>query len=74
MVMLPSEMLEEIEQYKDDYRIRTRNKAIRTLIQKGLEEVAQDSQEAWESFFVYKKKWRLIYEDMIVIIAIQFSF
>lgn len=46
MVMLPSEMLEEIEQYKDDYRIRTRNKAIRTLIQKGLEEVAQDSQEA----------------------------
>lgn len=46
MVMLPVDMLKEIEQYKDDNRIRTRNKAIRTLIQKGLEELAQDSQEA----------------------------
>lgn len=42
-VMLPADMIEQIKNYKDDQRIRTRNEAIRTLIKKGLE--AEDSQD-----------------------------
>jgi len=41
-VMLPSNMIEEIKEYKDKNRIRTRNEAIRVLIKKGLEEDSQD--------------------------------
>ena len=42
MVMFPVDMVEEIEEYKHDNRIRTRSEAIRKLIKIGLEE---DSQE-----------------------------
>jgi len=41
LVMLPTDMIEQIKDYKDDNRMRTRNEAIRILIKKGLE----DSQE-----------------------------
>lgn len=40
--MLPVEMVKEIEDYKEDNRIRTKHTAIRTLIQKGLENDQQD--------------------------------
>lgn len=45
MIMLPAQLIQEIEAYQEEYRVRTRNKAIRELIQKGLEKVAEDSQE-----------------------------
>lgn len=38
MVMLPVEMVQDIEDYKEDNRIRTNHKAIRALIQKGLDD------------------------------------
>lgn len=38
MVMLPVDMVKEIEVYKEEHRIRTTHKAIRTLISKGLED------------------------------------
>lgn len=36
--MLPGNLIEEIEKYKDENRIRSKNETIRTLIQKGLEQ------------------------------------
>ena len=44
MVMFPVDMVEEIEAYKFDNRIKTTSEAIRTLIKIGLED-AEDSQE-----------------------------
>lgn len=38
MVMLPVKLLEEIETYQDENRIRSKHKTIRTLIKKGLEQ------------------------------------
>lgn len=38
MVMLPVDMVNEIENYQEDNRIRTKHKAIRMLIKKGLED------------------------------------
>lgn len=38
MVMLPVQLVEEIEAYQDENRIRTKHKTIRTLIKKGLEQ------------------------------------
>lgn len=37
MVMFPADMVEEIDQYREDNRIRSRNKTIRALVKKGLE-------------------------------------
>lgn len=42
-VLLPAQLIEEIKDYKDEQRIRTRNEAIRKLIKLGLE--AEDSLE-----------------------------
>lgn len=42
MVMLPAQMIKDIEDYKDEHRLRTRNQTIRTLIQKGLEDTQED--------------------------------
>lgn len=36
MVMLPVDLVKEIEDYKDENRIRGKNETIRTLIKKGL--------------------------------------
>ncbi len=36
MVMLPIDLLEEIEEYRDENRIRGKHETIRTLIKKGL--------------------------------------
>ena len=36
MLMLPENLLDEIESYKDENRIRSKNETIRTLILKGL--------------------------------------
>lgn len=38
MLMLPADLIEEIEAYKEENRIRSKNETIRTLIQKGLKE------------------------------------
>lgn len=38
LIMLPSNMVEKINEYKEDNNIRTRNEAIRVLINKGLED------------------------------------
>lgn len=38
MLMLPVGMVEEIEEYKEDHRIRTNHEAVRALIKKGLED------------------------------------
>lgn len=38
MVMLPVNLVDEIETYKDENRIRSKNETIRTLILKGLED------------------------------------
>lgn len=45
MIMLPTELLGEIESFQEEHRVRTRNKAIRELIRLGLEKVAEDSHE-----------------------------
>ncbi|HLS35513.1 MAG TPA: hypothetical protein VK061_04705 [Bacillota bacterium] len=45
MIMLPAELISDIENYQEEHRVRTRNEAIRELIQKGLTKVAEDSQE-----------------------------
>jgi len=37
LVTFPSELLEEIEQYWHDNKLKNRNEAIRQLIQRGLE-------------------------------------
>jgi len=37
MVMLPVNLLDEIESYKDENRIRTKHETVRKLITKGLE-------------------------------------
>lgn len=41
MIMFPVEMVEQIDEYKTENKIRTRSKAIRKLIETGL----QDSEE-----------------------------
>jgi len=38
MVMFPVDMVEEIEEYKFNNRIRSRSEAIRTLIKLGLQD------------------------------------
>lgn len=38
MLMLPGKLIEEIEKYKDENRLKSKNETIRTLIQKGLEQ------------------------------------
>lgn len=37
LVTIPNEMLQKIEDYQFDNRIKNRSEAIRTLIEKGLE-------------------------------------
>lgn len=45
--MLPADLIEEIDAYKEEHRIRTKNETIRTLILKGLEaEAAKAEAEA----------------------------
>lgn len=36
MLMLPVSLVDEIEKYKEDHRIRTKHEAVRALINKGL--------------------------------------
>lgn len=38
MVMLPVELVQEIETYQEENRIRTTHTTVRTLIKKGLEQ------------------------------------
>lgn len=45
MIMLPADLLDDIESFQEDHRVRTRNKAIRELIRQGLDKVAEDSHE-----------------------------
>lgn len=42
MVMMPVDTLEEIESFQYDNRIKTRSKAIRKLIQIGLDDSKED--------------------------------
>jgi len=45
MIMLPEDLISDIENFQEEHRVRTRNKAIRDLIRKGLEKVEEDSHE-----------------------------
>lgn len=38
MIMFPEQMVQQIDEYKTDNKIRTRSKAIRKLIQTSLED------------------------------------
>lgn len=38
MVMLPVQLVQEIESYQDENRIRTTHETVRILIKKGLEQ------------------------------------
>lgn len=42
MVMLPVKMIEEIDEYQQENRLRTRHETIRTLIKIGLEHREED--------------------------------
>lgn len=42
MVMLPVQMIEEIDEYQEENRLRTRHETIRTLIKMGLEQSKEE--------------------------------
>lgn len=41
MIMFPKNMVQQIDEYKTEHKIRTRSKAIRKLIETGLKETEQ---------------------------------